>query len=171
MAFTGQARTGQCHCCFSLFHTSNDSELGSDRGMNIEPQYLRSPYTVSCPQRLIYHHWNKEHTPKLFHPKLSLQEHFIPVYNQFWDYQCSSQNSSLSLSAHPKVEAGHLLQGSHNLHHYSPRATSLNHHFWACPDDVNMLHIHINIVMITYTNLPPHTPILNSICIRNYISC
>ena len=43
MAFTGQARTGWCSYCFSLFPTSKGCELALDRSMNVELWYLRSP--------------------------------------------------------------------------------------------------------------------------------
>ena len=41
----------------------------------------------------------------------------------------------VALTVSAKAEASHLLQGSHNLHHYFPMATSPNHHYKACPDD------------------------------------
>ena len=63
MAFTGQARTGQCGYCFSLFHASKDCELTSDRDINVEPQYLRSSHTMPRPHRLICRHWNEKPTP------------------------------------------------------------------------------------------------------------
>ena len=62
MAFTGQAIISWCGYCFSLFHAFKDCELASDRGMNGEPQYLRSPCTVPHPHSLICHHWNEEYT-------------------------------------------------------------------------------------------------------------
>ena len=62
MAFTGQARTGQCNYCFSLFHASNDCDIASDKSMNVEPRYLRSSCTMPRPHRLICRHWNEERT-------------------------------------------------------------------------------------------------------------
>ena len=68
MAFTGQARTGQCGYCFSLFHASKDYELASDKGMNVKPRYLRSSHTMPCLHRLIYRHWNEKRTPNCSFP-------------------------------------------------------------------------------------------------------
>ena len=170
MAFTGQAKTGQCHYCFTLFHTSNDCELASNGGMNVEPWILRSPCTVLCPKG-----WST-----VTGIKNILQNCSFPNCHYKNIFSLCTINSEATDVHHKAVdcfyrlnqaEAGHLLQGSLNLHHYSPKATSLNHHFWAFPDDTNMPHIYINTVMITHANLPPHTPILNSVCIHNYISC
>ena len=47
----------------SVSYFQKDCELASDRGMNVEPRYLRSSCTMPCPQRLICHHWNEECTP------------------------------------------------------------------------------------------------------------
>ena len=68
MAFTGQARTGRCGYCFSLFHPSKDCELATDRGGAVEPGNLRSSRTVSRPHRLICRHWNEECTPNCSFP-------------------------------------------------------------------------------------------------------
>ena len=68
MAFTAQARTGQCVYCFSLFHASKHCELTSDGGVNTEPQYLRSRRTVPRSHRLICCHWNEGHTPNCSFP-------------------------------------------------------------------------------------------------------
>ena len=68
MAFTGQARTGRCGYCFSLFHASKDCELACDKGMNVEPRYLRSSRIMPRPHRLICRHWNEEHTPNCSFP-------------------------------------------------------------------------------------------------------
>ena len=62
------------------------------------------------------------------------------------------------LTASARAEAGHLLWGSHGLHHCSPKAASPDHHFQACLDDFNMRHRYINVAMITYTRTPPLSP-------------
>ena len=91
-------------------------------------EYLRSPRTVPHPHKLICHHWNKERTPNCSFPNCHY-EHICSLYTFILRLSMFITKQFIALTVSTKAEAGHLLQGSHNLHHYSPKATSPNHHF------------------------------------------
>ena len=172
MAFTGQARTGRCGYCFSLFHTSKDCELASDGGVNVEPQYLRSRRTVLRPYRLICRHWNEE-VLQTVPSQIVVLSTFALCVHSILRIPMFITRQFIVLTASTKAEAGHLLRGSHNLHHYSPKAASPDHHFQACPDN-SKYEAQIYQYCYDYLYTPPtlpHTSILNSVHIYNYILC
>ena len=75
------------------------------------------------------------------------------------------------LTTSTKAETGHLLWGSHKLHHYSPKAASPHYHFQDCPADskhVAQIYQYYYDYLYTPPTLP-NTPILNCVCIHNYI--
>ena len=114
-----------------------DCKIAPDKDMNVEPRYLRSPCTVPHPYKLIYHYWNEECTPNYLFPNC-LYEHICSLCT-FNPEAINIHHKVIYCPSQPKAEAGHLLQDSHGLHHYSlrqsqptpllPKTTSPNHHF------------------------------------------
>ena len=60
---------------------------------------------------------------------------FVPCVHTILRLPMFITKQFIVLTASTKAEAGHLLQGSHNLHYYSPKAASPDCYFQACPDN------------------------------------
>ena len=161
MAFTGQARTGWCSYCFRLFLTSTDYELASDRGMNVEPQYLRVDHLTLCHTHI---GWSTvsgmRSVLQTVSSQIVIMSIFVPCAYSILRLLMFITKQLIVLTISTKAEVGHLLQAHHNLHHYSPKATSPNHHFWAHPDDTKHAAHTLSILLQLPTQaLSPHTHI------------
>ena len=122
--------------------------------MNVKPQYQKSSCTMPHPHRLICYFWNDEHTPNCSFPNCCYK--YICSMCTFNAEATDIHDKAVHCPYHlNQTRAGHLLQGSHNLHLYFPKTTD------------NTTHTSH---MIAYTT-HPHTSIFDLVCIHSHMLC
>ena len=87
----------------------------------------KASHTMPHPHRLICHYWNKEHAPNCSFPNCRYKH--VGSMCTFNAETTNIHRKAVHCPYHlNQTRAGHLLQGSHNLHLYFPKATDNTTH-------------------------------------------